>query len=133
MLDRYVDGLEKASSRAKEMVTSELNKQPEIFTEFLNSIKVAAGSAHQLAHSRVDVSTRWLHLRDVLEAILEVGQTLPTFGQKNNGAWMSIKKSLDQLADQGKRLFQAKAISKVDLNFELDQRLKNAALEVPRG
>ena len=128
MLNRYVDGLNRASSRAKEMITSELSQKPRIFTEFLNSIKVAAGSAHQLAHSQVDHSTRWLALRDLLEKIIDVGAELPTFsdGNRQNGLWMTIKKSLDNLALSGKKLFVSKALSKADLDFELNKRLQNA-------
>lgn len=127
MLNRYTDGLEKAASRAKEMITSELSEKPRIFTEFLNSIKVAAGSAHQLAHSQVDHSTRWLSLRDLLEKVIDVSQDLPTFGgPKSNGLWMSIKKSLENMAFSGKKLFTSKALSKADLDFELTKRLENA-------
>jgi hypothetical protein len=127
MISRYTDSLEKAASRAKEMITSELSEKPRIFTEFLNSIKVAAGSAHQLAHSQVDHSTRWLALRDLLEKIIEAGVEIPTFGgSEKNYLWMSIKRSLENLSESGKKLFVSKALTKEVLNFELDQRFKNA-------
>jgi hypothetical protein len=39
---------------------------------------------------------------------------------------MTIKKSLDNLALSGKKLFVSKALSKADLDFELNKRLENA-------
>lgn len=118
----YNEGLEKAKSKSLEMIKAELNKQPTIFIEFIDSLKRAAGACHGLAHSRIDHSTKWLTLRDNLEKIIDLGQTLPSFRQDNNGVWFQISKVLEQLVTHGKTLYNRKAFSRAEILSDLDVR-----------
>jgi hypothetical protein len=48
--------------------------EPEMLVRFVDGLKVAAGSAHQLAHAQEN--TNWLKVRDMLEALIESGQKM---------------------------------------------------------
>ena len=48
--------------------------EPEMLARFVDGLKVAAGSAHQLAHAQENPN--WLKIRDYLESIIENGQRL---------------------------------------------------------
>ncbi len=48
--------------------------EPEMLVRFVDGLKVAAGSAHQLAHAQSNPS--WLSIRDFLENMIEKGQRL---------------------------------------------------------
>lgn len=48
--------------------------EPEMLARFIDGLKVAAGSAHQLAMAQEN--PKWLQIRDVLEAIIENGRKL---------------------------------------------------------
>lgn len=48
--------------------------EPEMLARFVDGLKVAAGSAHQLAHAQENPN--WLKIRDMLESIVENGQKL---------------------------------------------------------
>lgn len=50
--------------------------EPEMLVRFVDGLKVAAGSAHQLAHAQSN--PKWLAIRDLLENIIEGGQVLAT-------------------------------------------------------
>lgn len=45
-----------------------------MLVRFVDGLKVAAGSAHQLAHAQENPN--WLKVRDMLEALIEKGQKL---------------------------------------------------------
>lgn len=45
-----------------------------MLNRFVDGLKVAAGSAHQLAHAQEN--TNWLKVRDMLESLIEKGQRL---------------------------------------------------------
>lgn len=120
MLDRYVDSLKRAASRASEFIRADEKLKPTLFVDFLHEIKIAAGSAHQL--SLAQENPNFLTIRDKLEAILEVGQTLPTFGPKQNGLWMSIKASLEQMSVTGMRMATSKAMKRSDVLADLVHR-----------
>src|ERR1700761_7277790 len=126
MLDRYVDSLDKASARCLDIIKAEEKDKPALFVEFLNSIKVAAGSSHQLAHSRPDQSPQWLDLRNLLENVLEAGKELPLMTNKQNGLWMNIRNSLKTLTEKGKKVAFSRGMSRTDVLFDMDLRMKNA-------
>lgn len=48
--------------------------EPEMLMRFTDGIKIAAGSAHQLAHAQENPN--WLKIRDMLESVIEAGQKL---------------------------------------------------------
>lgn len=48
--------------------------EPEMLNRFVDGLKTAAGSAHQLAHAQENPS--WLKVRDYLENLIEKGQRL---------------------------------------------------------
>lgn len=50
--------------------------EPEMLVRFIDGIKIAAGSAHQLAHAQENPN--WLKVRDLLESLIESGQKLAT-------------------------------------------------------
>lgn len=45
-----------------------------MLNRFVDGLKVAAGSAHQLAHAQENPN--WLKVRDMLETLIEKGQRL---------------------------------------------------------
>ena len=126
MLDRYVQGLQQAADRCIEIIKADEKDKPELFVEFLNGIKVAAGSSHQLAHSRPDQSPQWLDLRNLLENILEAGKELPLMTNKQNGLWMNIRNSLKTLTEKGKKVAFSRGMSRTDVLFDMDLRMKNS-------
>lgn len=48
--------------------------EPEMLIRFVDGLKVAAGSAHQLAHAQENPN--WLKVRDLLENLIESGQKM---------------------------------------------------------
>ncbi len=48
--------------------------EPEMLVRFVDGLKVAAGSAHQLAHAQENPN--WLKVRDLLESLIEHGQKM---------------------------------------------------------
>ena len=48
--------------------------EPEMLVRFVDGLKVAAGSAHQLAHAQENPN--WLKVRDMLESLIEKGQKM---------------------------------------------------------
>lgn len=48
--------------------------EPEMLVRFVDGLKVAAGSAHQLAHAQENPN--WLKVRDMLENLIESGQKM---------------------------------------------------------
>lgn len=120
MKERYVDSLKKAASRAKEFMTAEEQEKPQLFVDFINGLKVAAGSAHQLGISQEN--PQFLAIRDKLETIIEVGQKLPMFNGNQAGIWFNIKTALDALADKGSKIAVAKAMPRQQVLAELTHR-----------
>jgi len=47
-----------------------------MLVRFVDGLKVAAGSAHQLAHAQENPN--WLKVRDLLETLIENGQKMAT-------------------------------------------------------
>lgn len=124
MLERYIDSLKKASSRANEFTKTELSKRPALFVDFIDGLKVAAGSAHQLAHAQMN--PKWLDTRDIIEGIVTVSQTLPTHTEADNYLWLRIRDSLDMMVVSGRKLATSKAMVRPDVLAHLDHRAKNA-------
>ena len=50
--------------------------EPEMLVRFLDGLKQAAGSAHQLAHAQQN--PKWLQVRDLLEGVRGQGAALAT-------------------------------------------------------
>jgi hypothetical protein len=48
--------------------------EPEMLLRFVDGLKTAAGSAHQLAHTQENPN--WLKVRDMLENLIESGQKM---------------------------------------------------------
>lgn len=120
MIERYVDGLNKAASRAREFVTAEEQRKPLLFVEFTDGLKAAAGSAHQLAHAQSNPN--FLGIRDVLEKVIGGAQGLITCGPKSNGSWMVIKQSLEEMAVRGRKMATSKALTRQEVLDVLDVR-----------
>lgn len=133
MIARFNDALKQASSRATEMIHSELSSKPKIFTEFLNSLKVAAGSCHQLAHYQEN--PHFLDLRDLIERCIEVGQTLPTFTVDQAPLWDSISQSLTVMRDRGMTIATGRAMKRSDVlaNLSWRQQKVSKKLEEEHG
>lgn len=129
MIERYVDGLKQSSSRAKEFTTAELQKRPQILAEFLNGVKVSAGSSHQLAHAQENPN--WLQVRDLLEKILEIGQNLPLASDTSAAfkTWFSISETLENMVVIGKKMAAQAALTRPEVLDILDKRKKQ--LSVP--
>ncbi len=126
MLDRYVDGLKRAVSHAKEFHNSSPDQKPQLFLDFIDGIKVAAGSAHQLAHAQEN--PKWLSTRDILEAVIAASQDIKVFIQEDNKHWDQIKTALEGMIVMGTKLATSKAMKRIDVLAHLDERAKNAHL-----
>lgn len=120
MLERYIDGLKKAESRAKEFTVEPLSERPRIFIDFIDALKIAAGSAHQLAHSQMN--TKWLDTRDIIEGIITVGGSLPIHKEADNYLWLRIKDSLENMMVTGRKLATSRAMTNPELQINLDAR-----------
>lgn len=120
MIERFVAGCNEAGDRAKQFLKCEENEKPRLFTEFAHGLKVAAGSAHQLAITQENPN--FLNIRDVLEKVIAGSQDLVTCGPLSNGSWLSISKSLEGIALRGQRMARAKAMSRTDVLANLDVR-----------
>lgn len=123
MLERLVDSLKKASARALEFPKTEMKKRPELFVDFIDAIKVAAGSSHQLAHAQMN--PKFLDTRDILEGIITVSQTLPLHSEKDDYLWTRISESLDQMVVTGRKMATSKAMTRLDVLQNLDHRAQN--------
>ena len=124
MLDRYCDGLSKAAARAGEFFRSPQEKRPKLFIDFIEGIKVAAGSAHQLAHAQEN--PKWLEIRDKLEQILEVGKHYPPATENRSSVWIKVKGLLENMEIFGRKLGTSKAMTRIEVLANINAReLKN--------
>lgn len=122
MIERMHDNLMRAADRAKDFMKAEESTKPALFVDFIGCLKVAAGSFHQL--SMAQENPNFLAMRDVIEQVIDVGQSLPTFNGNQAGLWFKIKLSLEGIADRGKRMATSKAMSRQDVVTQLDVRQK---------
>lgn len=113
MIQRYGDSLSRAASHAKEFMTVEEVRKPTLFVEFIAELKVAAGSAHQLAIYQENPN--WLSVRDTIEGVIDIGQTTPIFTSAQAGQWLVIKQSLERMAENGLRMARAKSLSRAEV------------------
>jgi hypothetical protein len=120
MIERYVDGLNRSASKAKEIMTAKIELKPLLFVEFVSGVKVAAGCAHQLAHAQEN--PHFLSIRDLLEGVIIASQDVVVFDQKYNGLWMRIKNDLEHMAVQGRKMATSHALSRTDVLAALDVR-----------
>lgn len=118
MIERFSDSLKEAASRCRELPKTAESERPEIFVRLVSSLKISAGSAHQISMARLD--PRWLQFRDTLEMFSIVAQET-VFKDSDGPSWETIAKELDKLAYTGSKLFGAKARSRDDV---LDDLLK---------
>jgi hypothetical protein len=117
MIERFSDSLKKSAARAGEFLRTPLEKQPTLFVDFIEGLKTAAGSAHQLAHAQENPN--FLRIRDTLEAIIGIGQTLPTFNRAQSGKWFEIKLAIEGIELQGSKMARQKAMKRQDVLAEL--------------
>jgi hypothetical protein len=122
MLERYIDGLKKSASRAEEFLTAESEEKARLFIEFIEGIKVAAGSAHQLAHAQEN--PKWLDTRDLLEAVITVAQSILVHTEDDRPFWQKIKTSLEIMQVTGRTLATSRAMKRSDVLLHLDERAK---------
>lgn len=118
MLERFIDANKKAASRAQEITEAEEKKKPGLFVEFVNSVKVAAGSAHQLAHAQENA--KWLDVRDLLENIVTVSMSLPQ--KQQDVLWIRIKEFLIEIADSGRKLATMRSMTRKEVLENIDHR-----------
>lgn len=119
MIERLIDSLKKAASRAVEFTKAREQDKPELFVDFIDGLKVAAGSAHQLAHSQEN--PRWLDVRDYLEGTIEVGQHLPVeYGSEV--IWDKISEMLLNLSVKTQQMTVARAMPRYEVLLELNKR-----------
>lgn len=128
MIERYVGGLKQSASAVTELQKSELVDRPAIVVKFIDGIKVAAGSAHQLCHAQEN--PHFLDIRDRLEAIIDQTEILVTSASPDNPLWTKIKEHLLGIADKGKRMATSKGITRAEVLTNLDIREKAARIEV---
>lgn len=126
MVNRLTDNLRKSADKAENFSKVEEIKRPQLFVEFINGIKVAAGCSHQLAHARIDQSPHWLDIRDKLEKVIEIGQHLPTLSGETVFLWNGIASTLKSLAVNIEKLFDMPGMKMSEVDAILTQRLKNA-------
>lgn len=127
MITRFADGLSRSASVAKQFITAKENEKPTLFVEFIGGLKVAAGSAHQLAVYQENPN--FLSLRDKIEAVIEVGQNLPTFTGQQAGLWFGIKNSLLAMSETGCKMATSKAMKRSEVLTSLAFREAQARLK----
>lgn len=126
MTERFCDSLKEASSRCKELPVADEVKKPEIFVKLVHSLKVAAGSAHQL--SMAQTNPQWLMFRDALESFSVFAQDT-VFKNEDAKIWTTVADHLDKLAYNGKKLSSAKSVSRSDVLDQLAVREKAARID----
>lgn len=127
MLGRYNESLRVAADRARQFTTEKESSKPQLFIDFVEGLKVAAGSAHQLSMARMD--TRWLDIRDCLEKILDLGKSMPPTKGDDSQMWIRIETTLLQMADNGIKLSNMKSQSRVETLVNLNNREIKARAE----
>lgn len=120
MIERFNDSLKRSAARAKEFMSTPEAEKPALFVDFINGLKVAAGSSHQLALTQEN--PYFLTVRDTIEKIIDIGQELPTFIGQQAGLWFSIKLSLEGIADTGFKMATRKALTRQQVLTQLDFR-----------
>lgn len=123
MLERYSDGLKQAASRAGEFYRSPAETRPQLFIDFLQGIKVAAGSSHQLAHYQEN--SKWLDIRDKLEQIIEIGKSFPP-SQGRNNIWLKVKTLLEMMEQTGRKIGSSKSMNRTELLMNMNDREMSA-------
>ena len=130
MIERFSQGLSKSAARAKEFLTIPQDKKPQTFVDFIDGIKVAAGSAHQLAHAQEN--PHWLEVRDYLEGVIELGQNLPTLStEKTSHLSLQVETNLLNMKDIGIKMARAKPMSRNDVLANLTLRELNKVNHTP--
>ena len=130
MIERFGQGLSKSAARAKEFLTVSQDKKPKTFVDFIDGIKVAAGSSHQLAHAQEN--PRWLEVRDYLEGVIELGQNLPTLStEKTSKLWLQIESNLLNMREIGIKMARARPMSRNDVLANLSLRELNKVNHTP--
>lgn len=126
MIERFGDSLKEAASRCREFSKVEVTERPEIFIRLVASLKVGAGSAHQL--SMAQMNPQWLFIRDMLENFSVFAQE-NIFKESEGKIWSLVADELDKLSVSGHKMATDKAISRQDALDILDEREKAARLD----
>lgn len=120
MIQRFSEGLKKAAARAGEFYRSPQERRPQLFVDFIQGIKEAAGSSHQLAHAQEN--THWLAIRDNLEKVIELGRSFPPSTDNRSTVWIKVKTLLENLEISGRKLGASKAMTRTEVLANLDAR-----------
>lgn len=125
MIERYGDSLAEAASRCREFNKVEESERPEIFVKLVSSLKVGAGSCHQLAMSQMNPT--WLIFRDTLEKFSDFCQS-NIFKDSESTIWTTVANELDKMSYNGKKMASSRAKTRQEVLAELDQRQKNSEI-----
>lgn len=126
MIERFVDSLKEAASRCREFSKVPEVDRPDVFVKLVSSLKVGAGSAHQL--SMAQVNPKWLQIRDTLEMFsIYCQETI--FKDSEGPTWEIVAKELDKLSYNGIKMARSKAVSRDDVLEELLKREENNKVE----
>lgn len=118
MIERFADSLKEAASRCREFSKVPEIERPDVFVKLVSSLKIGAGSAHQLAMAQMN--PQWLLFRDTLEKFSEFAQKT-IFDISEGPIWETVAKELDKLSYNGEKMARAKSRSRDDV---LDDLLK---------
>lgn len=121
-IERYLEGLKKSASRAEEFLTAKSEEKAQLFIDFIDGIKVAAGSAHSLAHYQQN--PKWLDTRDILEGVIAVSQSILAHTGDDLPFWKTIKTALDTMQITGRTLASSRAMKRSEVLKHLDERVK---------
>lgn len=134
MINRLSDSMKEAADRANILASGITIEKPQALSEFLHALKVAAGSAHQLAIYRENLSL--FNVRDTLEKVLEYSRDLPLSMNNSSLIWLSIRDSLLGIRETAIKSADAKAKARQEVLAELTFRqthLKGTDREFDNG
>lgn len=125
MINRFSDSMKRATSSAKTLSENRIEIKPQALIIFVHELKVAAGSAHQLYIYRENPYMETI--RNTLEAVIEKSQDIVAIAPSIY--WTAIKEALDNIAVNGLKSIDSKAMSRQDVLTHLDYKQKNLKTE----
>lgn len=128
MIERFADGLKEAASRCRQFHTVPESERPDLFVKLIASLRISAGSAHQLAMARID-QPQWLLYRDTLEKFSDFAKDT-IFVDSEGSIWETVAIELDRLAETGRKTAQSAGWSREAVLDEMDRRETEAKLNV---
>jgi hypothetical protein len=123
MIKRFSEGCKEAANCAAELAKPANTNHPIALHNFIHGVKVAAGSAHQIAIYRENLS--FLSVRDYLEKIIDTMINKSSMSISGNPVWLNIEKYLTNMASEGFKLAHSKPMSRQDVLANLDFIQKN--------